>query len=81
MTKADYVYVLEAERRISRNCIEVLYYCDSTTQGARMVPYALSMARQFDTPFQARQHIDKLSIKYRGLGQWKALRVSKALVN
>ncbi len=51
------------------------YLIRSATQGDKMLSYAYSIATRFDTMQQARKNIKGLSKKYKGLTNWKALKV------
>lgn len=46
---------------------ETLYYCESQTQGRKMVPRALSICKHFATKKLARDTITKLQPHFPGL--------------
>ena len=51
-----------------------LYYCNSASQGEKMIPFAYSMATRFDSIPKARQVIKRMTIKYKGLSNWQAIK-------
>ncbi len=46
---------------------ERVYYVASSTQGERMLPYAASLAYQFDSKQKAKREISRLENLYAGL--------------
>jgi len=52
---------------IGRSGPVVSYYCESSTQGARMVQNAFSMAKEFETEEEMRNKIRELQVKYKGM--------------
>lgn len=69
--KPSYRWVLTARRSNG----EVLYLVENPTQGTRMIPNALSLADTFVTAPAARQRIPRLSAAWKGLTNWKAVRI------
>lgn len=53
-----------------RSCGERLYYCDSPTQGERMVPHANSIAYLFSDKKSAKAKLKRLQMVYHGLNTW-----------
>ena len=52
---------------IGRSGPVMSYYCESPTQGARMVQNAFSMAKEFETEEEMRNKIRELQVKYKGM--------------
>ena len=50
-----------------------VYFCNSSAQGEKMIPNAVSMAEKFTSIKEAREKIDYLSLKYKGLTEWKII--------
>lgn len=53
---------------------ETLFFCNSATQGPRMIPTAHSMARRFDSRKLAREQITKTAPGFKGLTGWQVNR-------
>src|ERR1035437_187853 len=49
---------------------QLVYYCNSSTQGARLVPYSQDTAERFKTMEAVRNKIIQLKQKYKGILKW-----------
>ena len=50
---------------------ETKFYCESATQGGRMVPNAYSMAYAFSSEEEANRKLLHLQAFYKGITEWK----------
>jgi hypothetical protein len=49
---------------------QTVYYCNSSTQGARLVPYSQDIAERFKTLEEVKRKIFELKQKYKGIKNW-----------